>query len=196
MSSSLELVLGEGAWGHDLPLYLNASPLPETAMQNDEDAHETEVRSSGYLVMPGVSIGVGELHELPLSVSAYPARSIAAQNDGDGHETDVSEPLGSCGSGGGGVHELPPLNVWYAYPLVPTTAQNDDDGHDTDPGAFLASMGVLPDHPPVANADEGATSPIATTATSAAIRPSRQRTAPALSDGHKSSRAEPRGRRS
>jgi hypothetical protein len=141
-------------------------PPASTAIQNNDDAHETE-----FIPFLVVSIWTGELHELPLNVSASSENcelSTPMQNDDDEHETEVS-PLASTWAGA--PHELP-LNV-CACPFPPTATQNDDDGHDTE---LEALMLVGPDHPEPANADDGTRSALTVTPITATIRTSRLRT--------------------
>ena len=54
---------------HEPPLNVTAFPLKSTAMQNDDEGHETEVRAC----VP--SMLAGELHEPPLNVTALPLPS-------------------------------------------------------------------------------------------------------------------------
>ena len=69
-----------GAGRHELPLYLNASPEPPTAMQNELDGQDTEARNDA-----GCN-GIGALHEPPLNTSAD-SESMATQNEDEAHET-------------------------------------------------------------------------------------------------------------
>jgi hypothetical protein len=65
-------------------LNVTAFPLKSTAMQKDDEGHETDVST----LVP--SMLTSELQTLPLNITAFPLEPTAAQKDGDEHETEVS----------------------------------------------------------------------------------------------------------
>ena len=129
-----------------LPLKVRAFPPWSTAVQNDDDGHDTAARPFA------ASMLAGALQELPLNVSALPWESTAAQNDAEGQETELSWWLPSISAGA--LHELPLKAT--SWPVPSTATQNDEVGQETDDAANVGSTALRVDHPFTANAGVGA----------------------------------------
>ncbi len=67
-----------------MPFQERALPEASTAMQKDEEAHDTELK------LPVPSMFCAEDQEVPFQETTLPPQSTAIQKDDDVHDTEVS----------------------------------------------------------------------------------------------------------